>query len=323
MKSLVLLGVLSTVLAIENKTVRNGKPTSSKGGPKRLRRNKETTPLSDAKFGRANLIAKWVNEAKEDLEEIQELLNKALDDDNSMPPLPVPVSNPTAPPVSDPTAPPVSNPTVPPVSSPTVPPVSSQSVTPTMPPARPCGMTQVERRGQISATIATVSKVEDLNMAGSPQNMALDWLINKDAMYSCPEDENLVQRYVVAVFYYSSIGDEWLQCSAPDELENPDSIEKANANCNIEDESPDGGGTDAWLTPVSECQWAGLACQRSIGNVLVRIDFGEFVFGEHESLYELLSCPAGTHDLIYLSSLALVMSSYLHRKQQPPGNNSF
>lgn len=110
-------------------------------------------------------------------------------------------------------------------------------------------------------------------MAGSPQNMALDWLINKDAMYSCPEDENLVQRYVVAVFYYSSIGDEWLQCSAPDELENPDSIEKANANCNIEDESPDGGGTDAWLTPVSECQWAGLACQRSIGNVLVRIDF--------------------------------------------------
>ena len=65
MKSLVLLGVLSTVLAIENKTVRNGKPTSSKGGPKRLRRNQETTPLSDAKFGRANLIAKWVKEAKE------------------------------------------------------------------------------------------------------------------------------------------------------------------------------------------------------------------------------------------------------------------
>ena len=314
MKSLVLLGVLSTVLAIENKTVRNGKPTSSKGGPKRLRRNQETTPLSDAKFGRANLIAKWVKEAKEDLEEIQELLNKALDDDNSMPPLPVPVSNPTAPPVS--------NPTVPPVSNPTVPPASSQSVTPTMPPARPCGMTQVERRGQISATIATVSKVEDLNMAGSPQNMALDWLINKDAMYACPEDDNLVQRYVVAVFYYSSIGDEWLQCSAPDDLENPDSIEKANANCNIEDESPDGGGTDAWLTPVSECQWAGLACQRSIGNVLVRIDFGEFVFGD-ESIYELLSYPAGTHDLIYLSSLALVMSSYLHRKQQPPGNDSF
>ena len=159
-------------------------------------------------------------------------------------------------------------------------------------------------------------------MAGSPQNMALDWLINKDAMYSCPEDDHLVQRYVVAVFYYSSIGDEWLQCSAPDDLENPDSIEKANANCNIENESPDGGGTDAWLTPVSECQWAGLACQRSIGNVLVRIDFGEFVFGD-ESIYELLSYPAGTHDLIYLSSLALVMFSYLHRKQQPPGNDSF
>mmetsp|Transcript_4088 Transcript_4088/g.11614 ORF Transcript_4088/g.11614 Transcript_4088/m.11614 type:complete len:437 (+) Transcript_4088:224-1534(+) len=239
-----LLGLLSTVLAIEHKNVRNSKQIFSKGRPKRLRRTQQTTQISDeelvgrrAKFGGGNLIAKWVKEAKEDLEEIQELLNKALDDDSSMPPLPVPVPNPT------------------------------------MPPTLPCGMPDVERRGQISATIATVSKVEDLNKADSPQNMALDWLLNKDDMYVCPEDGNLVQRYVAAVFYYSSIGDGWLQCSAPGDLDNPDSIEKANANCNIEVDSPDVGGTDAWLTPVSECQWGGLACRRNVGKSLVRIDF--------------------------------------------------
>ena len=249
LSALVLLGLSSTVLAVNQEDVVGNKQIKNKVRPKRLRRaSQQTAQVSDeelverrTKFGGGNLIAKWVKEAKEDLVEIQELLNKALDDDNSMPPLPMPV------PVPDPTP----------------------------APTLPCGMPQVERRGQITATLSQVSKVEDLNKAGSPQNMAFDWLINKDAMYLCPEDDNLVQRYVAAVFYYSSIGDGWLQCSAPQNLEDPQSIEKANANCNIEVDSPDVGGTDAWLTPVSECQWGGLACRRNLGDSLVRIDFGK------------------------------------------------
>lgn len=248
--ALFLLGLFSTVLAIKQKDVNEDKRIKNKDKPKRLRRaTEQTAQVSEeelverrTKFGGGNLIAKWVKEAKEDLEEIQELLNKALDDDNSMPPLPVPVPDPTP------------------------------------APTLPCGMPPVERRGQITATLSQVSKVEDLNKAGSPQNMAFDWLVNKDAMYLCPEDDSLVQRYVAAVFYYSSIGDGWLQCSAPKDLEDPQSIEKANANCNIEVDSPDVGGTDAWLTPVSECQWGGLACRRSLGDSLVRIDFGEYIF---------------------------------------------
>jgi len=244
--ALVLLGIVSTVLAIKQKDVKGDKQIQSRDGPKRLRRAQQSAQVVEEELverrrkfgGGGNLIAKWVKEAKEDLEEIQELLNKALDDDNSMPPLPVP--------------------------------------DPTIAPTLPCGMSPVERRGQIAAIISTVSKVETLNKADSPQSMALDWLVNKDAMYLCPEDDSLVQRYVAAVFYYSSIGNGWLQCSAPEDLENPESIEKANANCNIEVDSPDVGGTDAWLTPVSECQWGGLACRRNLANSLVRIDFGEY-----------------------------------------------
>ena len=245
LSALILLGLASTVLAIKKRDTREDKRIQNKDRPKRLRRaTQQTAQVSEkelvrrrTKFGGGNVIAKWVKEAKEDLEEIQELLNKALDDDNSMPPLPVP--------------------------------------DPTPSPTLPCGMPPVERRGQITATLSQVSKVEDLNKAGSPQNMAFDWLVNKDAMHLCPEDDSLIQRYVAAVFYYSSIGDGWLQCSAPEDLENPQSIEKANANCNIEVDSPDVGGTDAWLTPVSECQWGGLACRRNLGNSLVRIDFGK------------------------------------------------
>ena len=52
-------------------------------------------------------------------------------------------------------------------------------------------------------------------------------------------------------------------------------IAEANANCELEVEIGQ-GGTDAWLTPVSECQWGGVACD-SVSSDMERIEFGEFV----------------------------------------------
>lgn len=74
----------------------------------------------------------------------------------------------------------------------------------------------------------------------------------------------------MAVFYYSTRGDRWTECSAPLNFEDPAAIETVNTQCTV---VAPGGGTDAWLTPVTECNWAGLACDAE--NSVIRIDFGK------------------------------------------------
>merc|ERR1712084_154051 len=63
----------------------------------------------------------------------------------------------------------------------------------------------------------------------SPQNNALEWLQSKDTFTSVSTDQ-LVQRYVLATFYYATKGS-----SAWDHQTN-------------------------WLTPVNECSWDGITC---------------------------------------------------------------
>lgn len=116
--------------------------------------------------------------------------------------------------------------------------------------------------------IRAVSNPTDVDTPGTPQNLAADWLINKDTLYVCPQDPFLIQRYSMAVFYYSTRGDRWTQCSAPLSFDDPAVIEQANQACSI---VVPGGGTDAWLTPVSECSWAAVGCDST--SAVIRIDF--------------------------------------------------
>jgi hypothetical protein len=121
----------------------------------------------------------------------------------------------------------------------------------------------------ILSFINTVSDPTEVATAGTPQNLAAQWLLDLDPAGLCPQDPNLIQRYVLAVFYYSTRGDRWTQCSAPTAFNDAVSIQNANDACNIR---VIGGNTDAWLTPSSECDWGGLACDGN--DFLVRIDFG-------------------------------------------------
>lgn len=79
----------------------------------------------------------------------------------------------------------------------------------------------------------------------SPTDLALEWLISEDPRVLCPNDESLIQRYVAAVFYYSTDGDDWKQCSS----DQGDS--KKVAKCE------EGG---RWMSDLSECFWWGLEC---------------------------------------------------------------
>jgi len=92
-------------------------------------------------------------------------------------------------------------------------------------------------------------------MLGTPQNQAADWLINLDQDYTCPDDINLSQRYIMAVFYFSTEGNDWARCSAPSNFFNEEAIAQANRLCQLT------LGGNAWLTPGIECEWAGLLCE--------------------------------------------------------------
>jgi hypothetical protein len=130
-----------------------------------------------------------------------------------------------------------------------------------------------------------ISSPEDLETEGSPQNLAANWLINEDMAFLCPQDPTLSQRYSMAVFYYSTDGDGWFECNAPSDFSSEEAIAEANADCDIVAAGSD--GSDAWLTPSSECDWGGASC--SGAGFIERLDFGKFVLSYflpyHNSIY--------------------------------------
>jgi len=186
-----------------------------------------------------------------------------------------PTQSPTA--TSTPTDIPIGDPTSRPTGAPSGEPMPAPTPTPTAFPTSRCNVEDELRSVLIRVFLASVSDFDELATPGTPQNLAWNWIVNMDALYLCPNDPNLAQRYTVAVFYFSTQGGGWFECSAPEDLSDPASIEEANGNCGL---AVDGGGSDAWLTPSSECEWGGVACDGE-GNVQI-LDFGKFCQGKRK-----------------------------------------
>ena len=103
-----------------------------------------------------------------------------------------------------------------------------------------------------------------MSAPGTPQNDAFNWIVDNDPDYLCPEDPGLVNRYALAVFYYSTRGDRWMQCRAPP-AGNVEAENAANQAC---------PGGNAWLTSGSECEWSWVTCDSN--NDVILIDIGKF-----------------------------------------------
>jgi hypothetical protein len=83
------------------------------------------------------------------------------------------------------------------------------------------------------------------------QYKAFDWIVENDPLYMCPDDANLKQRYILAVFYFSTSGDGWSKCT--------------------QDETTPCDGV-GFLTSVSECQWGGIECDEDGRVVSITLD---------------------------------------------------
>jgi hypothetical protein len=83
------------------------------------------------------------------------------------------------------------------------------------------------------------SSAESLTDPSSPQFLAADWVVNLDEFQADLEVDALTQRYLLAVFYFSTGGDEWEECSR-------------SKTCNV---------GFSWLDGTkSECLWHGVRC---------------------------------------------------------------
>jgi len=159
---------------------------------------------------------------------------------------------------------------------------TSPTVTKATPsPVNSCGLTPTERREQIEKNLSPVSSALS-NQIPTPQRSALNWIIDDDGAQLCPDDDSLVQRYTLAVFYYSTNGDGWKECNAPSNFDSQASIAAANSACTLTTVNAttifpnDVRGTNAWLTPESECTWGGISCYATNTPNAMKVNVVEF-----------------------------------------------
>jgi hypothetical protein len=94
---------------------------------------------------------------------------------------------------------------------------------------------------------------------GTSQNKAFNWLINIDELNLCPSRTiDIIQRYILAVTYFSLGGDDWYRCSAP-------------ANTNDTTACVD---QDRYLSKANVCDWFNVTC--SIDGNITGLILGTF-----------------------------------------------
>jgi len=188
-------------------------------------------------------------------------------------------------------------------SSPSVLPSSSvkPSDSPSSGPTDCSGLSLRDREARMVKLISSVSDSADLSNPQSPQSRARDWLIYEDEFESlcsapCSRSGELgagvIQRYVLAVFYFSTNGDgdgdtsPWLTCGRNSQRACRPNLKNFNG-----DPVETYFGEEVWLSPVSECLWGGLTCKTQ-NECLDRIEFeannvGGTIPTEIEQFYDM------------------------------------
>ena len=127
-----------------------------------------------------------------------------------------------------------------------------------------CNFTNEQRTEGIRTIVETVSRSDELNDDGSAQNLAFNWLISDDSENSlvvCPDDETLVlQRYILALVYYATDGDEWDRCT-----EGSNDCFTTNRGVVTEFEP--------YLSKEDVCSWFGIECTDD--NVVTKVKLGK------------------------------------------------
>lgn len=89
----------------------------------------------------------------------------------------------------------------------------------------------------------------------SPQYQAAKWAIDSAPTVGINEsDDRMINRFALATFYFSTNGDEWVNCG------------RRSTNCDVSEE---------WLTGTNECNWYAIECNDD-GSQITKIYFRKF-----------------------------------------------
>ena len=132
---------------------------------------------------------------------------------------------------------------------------SSNDATPSPTPAPTSLREALGIQDQLISVVGETS-IDDSN---SPHAKAGEWLINQDPQELAPEADNLIQRYLLAVFYFATTENKpWLSCNKPSDGEPLCNFTKlTQVFPEIEYENIT---WTRWLSDSHECEWAGVFC---------------------------------------------------------------
>ena len=178
---------------------------------------------------------------------------------SSSPTTSFPSSAPTMLPSFSPTSFPTRTPTQSPSVLPTPSPSRQPSASPSNGPPTICpGLDVSQRQTALADIVGSISSATDLMNGTSTQAEALNWLVAVDSLQVCPDALlDVQQRYILALMYFSTGGDNWNECSRAD-LPMP-------APCNT--------GTP-YLGPGDVCTWYKNVCDQS--GALIGLQIGKF-----------------------------------------------
>jgi hypothetical protein len=99
---------------------------------------------------------------------------------------------------------------------------------------------------------------DKLNDPSTPHYQAMEWILHEDKLQLTADDSNLVQRYLLVLFYMQTTQDgDWISCGRADD---EDSFCLWQTLIAIWPHQYAGIPWIRWLSDDSECNWAGVLC---------------------------------------------------------------
>ena len=125
----------------------------------------------------------------------------------------------------------------------------SESFAPTITVVCEDDLTLEMREAMLLTLVSDISSQSRLTDSSTNEYLAFQWLVSDDEAQVCPEDTlDVKQRYVLALLYFSTNGDDWNECNA---VTAPD---------------PNGCGSisERYLSPANVCVWFGSECNDNV-----------------------------------------------------------
>jgi len=139
--------------------------------------------------------------------------------------------------------------------------LQKSTISSSVPSAQPSSNPSSERDVVALNILSDVSDVSLLMDSTTPKGKAFEWIHDNDPLRLGPADDDYIQRFVLAVLYFSTGGGSWDDCNAPVNVNDLN-------NCQPSPFSSSRGR--AWLTNSPECTWGGITCDHGVTRIDLR-----------------------------------------------------